>query len=105
MGMSDVKDFKQISLKDENEFLQQQVSQMKVDIEALVGKGWQSGQAQGAEWESKCKVLEEKIKRLIKERDQLVTISTELRAELNRYQRLYNDIVKQEANKLPQYPV
>jgi hypothetical protein len=42
MGMSDVKDVRQMTIKEENEQLQQQVSQMKVDIEALVGKGWQS---------------------------------------------------------------
>lgn len=45
------------------------------------------------ELENKLRVLEDRITRLSAERDQLIAISSELRADLNRQQRLVSELM------------
>ena len=48
------------------------------------------------ELESKLSMKEEQITRLKEERDRLIQISNDLRADLNRSQRLVNDLMSRE---------
>lgn len=54
-----------------------------------------------AELESLLQQAESKVARLSEERDQLCQISSELRAELNRQQRLISDMMHKQSQKSP----
>ena len=93
-------------VKEENEALKSVIAQMKVDMQAIVEKVKETVNEKGGQddpqkdakiWELNQKLSrkEEQIIRLKEERDRLIQISNDLRADLNRSQRLVNDLMSQ----------
>ena len=97
-------------VREENEALKKVIEQMKIDMETIVEKVKstfieqnQQNQQQDhhdgqkvRELEGKIRQKEDQISRLTQERDRLIQISNDLRADLNRSQRLVNDLMNRE---------
>ena len=108
-------------VKEENEALKQVIAQMKVDMQAIVEKvkdtvqeqvkdrtnGVEDPQKDAKIWElnQKLQRKEEQINRLKEERDRLIQISNDLRADLNRSQRLVNDLMSQQMQAPSEAPI
>ena len=98
-------------LKEENETLKNVIEQMKIDMQTIVEKVKTTfndlneaksedvrKNANIRELESKLGAKDTQIARLKEERDRLIQISNDLRADLNRSQRLVNDLMSREMN-------
>ena len=98
-------------LKEENETLKNVIEQMKIDMQTIVEKVKSTfndlneaksedvrKNANIRELESKLGAKDTQIARLKEERDRLIQISNDLRADLNRSQRLVNDLMSREMN-------
>ena len=102
--------------KEENDALKKVIEQMKIDMETIVDKVTSTLREQNQtpksddghtyrqqirELESKVGSKESEIVRLKDERDRLIQISNDLRADLNRSQRLVNDLMNREMRANP----